>query len=273
MKALHFCRRHSEKRVCRVANSLCPSRPDASQLGIPPQAASRPHKAPALTGSAFCLLALLSGVGCAPAHREGPALAAYIPPGTDAVAYADLGRLRNTAIYAKLPIPEQLRDASAVIAILKGGDWAVAGQGNFRQVPAGATLIAPDVAAAGSPDLLRAMAKKPDGGTDLLSHTPRDVPVWLVALGRATLPVTGNLGNLNRLLHQAEYTAIGLRISNRVEVDAAAQCATEAQARHLEENLRALGSLARVEAFSVTREDAAVHVTAALPIESLPELR
>ncbi len=229
------------------------------------------HPVTALT--AVVVAILLASASCAPARHAASSLAAYIPPGTDAIAYADLDRLRGTAIYTKLPVPEQLRDASAVLVILQGRDWAIAARGHFPQPPAGATLVGPDIAAAGAPELLRAMQSKPVGGADLLARAPADAPVWLVARGRATLPITGNLANFNRLLHQAEYTAIGLRVTNRVEIDATAQCATEAQARHLEENVRALASLARLEAFTVSSDGAVVHVGAALALNSLPALR
>lgn len=231
-------------------------------------AAILPH-----TCAAAVLAALL--LACAPASHPpaSSVLTALIPPGADAIAFADLDRLRATALYARLPVPAPLANASGVLAILDGKDWAIAARGPFRKPPSGATLLAPDLAAAGAPRLLGAMQQRPNGGAQLLAHAPTGAPLWLVALGSATLPFTGNLTNLNRLLHQAEYTAIALAISNRVEIDATAYCATPAQALHLEENIRALASLARFQSLAVSADGAAVHVTAALSFASLPDLR
>ena len=226
-----------------------------------------------ISGQLFCALALLACAACAPARHAASPLAAYIPPGTDAIAYADLDRLRGTPLYARLPVPDQLGEASAVLVVLQGKDWALAARGHFPPLPAGATLLGPDVAAAGAPGLLHAMQSRPDGGADLVARAPADAPAWLVARGRATLPITGNLANFNRLLHQAEYTAIGLRVSDRLEIDAAAQCATPAQALHLEQNIRAIASLARLQSFTVTSDGATVRVAAALPFNSLPTPR
>ncbi len=223
-----------------------------------------------LGGQLFGALALLVCAACAPARHAVSPLAAYIPPGTDAIAYADLDRLRGTPLYAMLPVPDQLRQASAVLVVLQGKDWAIAAGGHFPPLPAGATLLGPDVAAAGAPALLHAMESRPDGGADLLAQAPADAPVWLVARGRATLPITGNLANFNRLLHQAEYTAIGLRVSDHLEIDAAAQCATPAQALHLEQNIRAIASLARLQSLTVNSDGVTVRITAALPFNALP---
>ncbi len=220
-----------------------------------------------------CVLALLACAGCVPAHHAASPLAAYIPVGTDAIASADLDRLRGTPLYTRLPVPDQLRQASAVLVVLQGKDWAIAARGHFPPLPAGAALLGPDVAAAGAPDLLHAMESRPDGGADLLARAPADAPVWLVARGRATLPITGNLANFNRLLHQAEYTAIGLRVSDHLGIEATAQCTTPAEALHLEQNIRAIASLARLQSLTVTSEDATVRVAAELPFNSLPPLR
>ena len=67
--------------------------------------------------------------------------------------------------------------------------------------------------------------------------------------------------NINRLLHQAEYTAASARGS---DIEATAECRTAEAARHLEENIRALASLARFEGLEVTSEGATVRVRATL---------
>ncbi len=210
------------------------------------------------------IAAALLAAGCI-SPREQP-LTAYIPLDTAAVAVADLTRLRATPLSARLPVPDALREASEVLAVYDGKDWAIAARGAWTQPPAGATAIAPHVAATGAPDLVRKMAARPRGGQDLLAHAPAAAPAWLVTRGSVGLPLTGNLANLNRLLRQAEYTSIALRPGAQVDLDATALCATPERAQHLEENLRALASLARVE-ISVTREGNTVHARTAMPVQ------
>jgi hypothetical protein len=178
--------------------------------------------------------------GCA--HKP-EALTAYIPKSAVAVAYVDLDRARTTPVYARLPVPEDLRDASAVLAVFDGKDWGTAVQ---RKSGITATGV----------------AAKQNGGTDLLSRAAVDAPAWLVTRGSVTLPLPGNLANINRLLHQAEYVAVAMRGD---DVIATAECRTAEQARHLEENIRALASLARFAGLDVTSDGATVRVRATIP--------
>jgi hypothetical protein len=199
-------------------------------------------------------------------------LATCIPRGADAAAYANLDRLRSTPLYPKLPLPDAMRDASALLAVLRGAEWAIAARGRFPQPPAGATMIGPGIAAAGPPDLLQAMAAQHRTGaaSDLVALAPADDPVWLVARGAATFPLGGNWNNLNRLLHQAETVSIGIRVSGTLRLTANAVCRTPAHAEHLEENLRAMATLARLESVQVSGTGTSVHVSAAVPADSLP---
>jgi hypothetical protein len=178
--------------------------------------------------------------GCA---RKPEGLTAYIPNGAVAAAYADLGQVRAMPLYSRLPVPEDLRDASAVLAVFDGRDWGLAVQ---RQSGITTTGI----------------AAKQNGGTDLLSRAALDAPAWLVTRGSVTLPLAGNLSNINRLLHQAEYTAASARGS---DIEATAECRTAEAARHLEENIRALASLARFEGLDVTSDGVTVRVRATIP--------
>jgi hypothetical protein len=178
--------------------------------------------------------------GCAP-KREG--LTAYIPNGAVAVAYVDLDRARTMPIYERLPVPDDLKDASAVLAVFDGKDWGTAVQ---RKSGITATGI----------------AAKQNGGKDLLAHAPAEAPAWLVTRGSVTLPLPGNLVNINRLLHQSEYTAVSAQDSDIV---ATAECRTSEAARHLEENIRALASLARFQGIDVTSDGVTVRVRAKIP--------
>jgi hypothetical protein len=55
--------------------------------------------------------------------------------------------------------------------------------------------------------------------------------------------VAGNAANLNRLLRDTEYAAIGARIGSRIEIEATAVGRTAEAGREFEESLRALLSL------------------------------
>ena len=169
-------------------------------------------------------------------------LTAYIPDGAVAVAYVDLDRARASSLYSRLPVPEDLHDASALLVVFDGKDWGVA-----VQRPAGITTT---------------LTPKAHGGKDLLARAALDAPAWLVTRGSVTLPLPGNLVNINRLLHQSEYTAVALRGN---DVEATAQCRTAEQAQHLEENIRALATLAKFDALSVTSDGTTVRVRATIP--------
>jgi hypothetical protein len=177
--------------------------------------------------------------GCA---RKPEGLTAYIPNGAAAAAYVDLDRVRTTSLYSRLPVPEELRDASAVLAVFDGRDWGLAVQ---RKSGITATGI----------------AAKQNGGKDLLSRAALDAPAWLVTRGSVMLPLPGNLGNINRLLHQTAYTAASAR---GTDIEATAECRTAEAARHLEENIRALASLARFEGLDVASEGVTVRVRATI---------
>jgi hypothetical protein len=154
----------------------------------------------------------------------------------------DLQQVRATPLYARLPVPDDLKDASAVLAVFDGKDWGLAVQRNSGITTTG-------------------IAAKQNGGKDLMSRASLDAPAWLVTRGSVTLPLPGNLGNVNRLLHQAEYVSVAARGQ---EIDTTAQCRTAEAARHLEENIRALASLARFEGLDVTSEGAIVRVRATI---------
>jgi len=211
---------------------------------------------------AFLLLSLFA---CAPARRPtlvDPELAACVPAAATAVAGVDVSRLRGTALYEKLPF----QDARYVLAASDGKEWLVVARGPL----AGGTAIAPGIHAVGSDLLVKAAAAQHRTGTtgapDLLARAA-DAPVWLAARGSISLPVTGNLSNINRLLHQTEYLTVAAHVSDRVDVDAVGICRTPEIAKHLEENVRALASLLLPKyPVEVRSEGSTVRATASLPV-------
>jgi hypothetical protein len=214
-------------------------------------------------------LLVLSLFACAPAHRSAvvdPELAACIPANAAAVAGLDIARLRNTALAEKLPV----RDAAYALGATDGKDWLVVARGQLL----GGTAIAPGITAIGPDPMVQAAAAQHRTGTtgapDLIARAAAK-PIWLVARGAMTLPVAGNLANINRLLHQTEYMTVAASVAERIDVDAAGACRTAAQAKQLEENVRALASLLLAKyPVEVRTEGATVHVKASLPVSVLP---
>jgi hypothetical protein len=72
-----------------------------------------------------------------------------------------------------------------------------------------------------------------------------------VARGSSTLPLGGDAANLNRILRATEWTTLAARVDSGIHLQAAGACSTAEGARHIEESLRALISLAAV---SMARE-------------------
>jgi hypothetical protein len=240
------------------------------------------------------LLALAAlGVSChsGPPPAIDPAAASAIPPGAQILAGVDLGRLRASPLHQQMPpaamaFLEALRDADSLLAASQGSDYLVVARGSFRQAPAGFTLLAPSLAAAGSPAWLRAAAAQHrSGATGSPALLERAEPLaaasamWMVAAGSATLPVSGNGENVNRLLHTTQYATLSVRLGNDIALDATGMCDTPDSARRLEETVRAfatLGSAASarqqpavadlLKRLRITRDDRAVHLS--LPVEA-----
>jgi hypothetical protein len=183
-----------------------------------------------------------------------------IPPGALLIGGIDLRQLRASPLYASLRDKlEPLRDASYAVVASDGSRFLIAARGRLD----GATMIGPDLSLTGSPDLVNLAITQhrtgKSGSPDLLSHATTNGPLWIVANGSATLPLFGNAQNLNRLLHFTQYAAVTADASARPTVRVSGQCRNEEDARHLEESIRAIMSLARSPA-KVERAGASVVV-------------
>ena len=237
------------------------------------------------------------GVSCrsGPPPAIDPTLAVCVPPGAVAVAGVRLGGLRASPLYQQLPpaalaFLEPLREAGSLLAASNGKDFVALARGSFRQAPSGATLLGPGLAAIGSPDWLRAAAAQHrSGAAGASALLERAEPlaaaneIWMVAAGSATLPVSGNGENLNRLLHTTQYATLTVRLTNTIALNVAGMCGNPDNARHLEETIRAFITLgaagsARQPAVAgllrrirLSREDRTVHLTlSAEPAELTP---
>ena len=186
----------------------------------------------------------------------GRDMATSIPADTLILAGLNLDELRASPLYPKLPpaaraLAEPLRDAGYLLLASNGKDLLSIAHGRFREAPPGATLVAPGLAVSGSPDSVRAAIAQHKtgrvGAPDLLARAASladGKQIWMVARGGVRLPVAGNAGNLNRLLRNTEYAAIGVRIGSGIEIEAIAVGRTAEAGREFEENLRAILSLA-----------------------------
>jgi len=246
------------------------------------------------------LLALAAlGVSChsGPPPAIDPAAASAIPPGALILAGVDLGRLRASPLQQQMPpaamaFLEPLRDADSLLAASQGSDYLVVARGRFRQAPAGFTLLAPGLAAAGSSAWLRAGAvQHRSGATGSPALLERAEPLaaasamWVVAAGSATLPLSGNGENVNRLLHTTQYATLSVRLGNDIALDATGMCDTPDSARRLEETVRAFATLgaaasarhepavaALLKRLRIAREDRVVHFSLPVQAGDLEEL-
>jgi hypothetical protein len=198
----------------------------------------------------FFVLPLVVLAACTPHPKLSPLaeLASRLPADAIVLAGADLDQLRTSKLFSS--IPESFRKGSYVLAAYTGKDLVTATRDDGTIKLAGA----------------------PGSGVpaDLLRHAP-DAPLWLVVRGSATLPLTGNVANVNRLLHQTEYTVITATPGERISIHAEAFCRDNAAAQHLEENVRAIGSLSGLW-LDVVRDGATVRVNAAISPEAIGKL-
>ena len=174
-----------------------------------------------------------------------------MPPDALAVAGLHLDQIRGRNLPAGwLALLEPLRDANYLMLAYNGKDVLVIARGRFAAAPAGAVLLAPDLALAGSPDAIRAAVRQratgQPGAPSLLARSQPIAgrPIWAVVRGARPLPLTGNAANLNRLLRFTDYATIAATVNSAIELEAAGFCPTADAARQLEETLRGLISLA-----------------------------
>ena len=241
------------------------------------------------------LIALAAlGVSCrsGPPPAIDPSLAERVPPGAVILAGVNLGRVRASPFHRQLPpaalaVLESLSAADSVLAASDGAQYLVLSRGSFRQPPAGGTLLGPGLAAAGSPDWLRAASPQRRGSTGANALLERAEPlaatadIWMAAAGNANLPVSGNGENLNRLLHSTEYATLTVRLTGQITLEVVGVCRNSESARHLEETVRAfitLGAAASahqpelsglLRRIRLTREDRAVHLALVAQAEEL----
>jgi hypothetical protein len=218
--------------------------------------ASRARLAPAAAAAVALGAAFVSCGRIAPRAAIDPALAVCIPADTLAVAGVNLGELRASALYGKLPasaaqLLAPLREASYLLVAYNGKDVLAVARGSFSEAPQGAALLAKDLAVSGSPDAVRtAEAQRGTGRTgapwllDRAAEAAKAGQIWVAARGGIAFPLTGDAANLNRFLSFADYATLTVRLDAGVRMEALGAGRTPESAQRLEDGLRAFLTLA-----------------------------
>jgi hypothetical protein len=213
----------------------------------------------------------LTLAGCGSLTRHGPvdpALAAFIPPDTVALAGVRMDRLQATPIYRKLtetnrlPRSDQFRSdgIQEVLLASDGQNVLVIARGAFREKPAaGLTLVGGNIALGGTDAAVRAaIGQSKNGGhgapRDLMARAealPGDAQIWAVVagwrgLGPDELRAMGNFANLDRVMRLVEGASLTVDLRTGAHAAFTGDCRTEADAKNLADSLRGLAALARM---------------------------
>lgn len=195
------------------------------------------------------VLGCCAGCGTRPATDE---MFRCVPAGTTILGAIDLAALRASPLYRKLPpavvtMADSYNGAERLLCGWNGADILCVIRGNAP----GATVIAPGLAVTGSPESIRSAVTQYHSGktgvpglVDYAARTVGQNPIWVAAQGGTTLPLTGNLRNLNRLFHGLQYVTLTIGLSSSLDLKINALGQSEEGARDFEENLRGLISLA-----------------------------
>jgi hypothetical protein len=244
----------------------------------------------------LCALTLLSTACRDSVPAFEPAMTSCIPAGAVLIAGLNLDAIRASPLYPKLPaavlaLTDPLRQAQYAIFVFDGRELLAISRGQFHEPPAGATLLAPNLALAGLPGLVRAAASQHatgnTGAPELVEPAKLLAgakPIWMVVRGGVTLPLTGNAANINRLLHGTTHTTVAIGLRDSLDLELAALCLTAADGREFEQSLRAIltltaaanarqpGLAALLRAIQIRRDGRTVHVALTAPPDALDQL-
>lgn len=247
--------------------------------------------------SAFALAPVLSLWIACRATAPGPLdreLASCIPPGTRVLAGIQLDRIRTSRVFQNVPgsalaLLEPVRNASSLLLAFDGKDLLWAARGNFSTTPPGASILNSHLAIAGSPSLVHAgKSQHASGRTGAPALTGQAEliaiqPIWAIARRNTVLPLSGNAGNVNRILAMADYTTLAVELNSGLVLHAAGHCESDDQSQRLEETVRGFLSLARAGArdsdvsgllatVQIRRDGLTVHADAPVPPEVIEKL-
>jgi hypothetical protein len=206
--------------------------------------------------AAAAAIALVSCRPSAPAAAVDPVLASCVSADTLALAGVNLAQLRASPLYRQLPpgaaaLLGPLGGASYLLLAWNGKDVLAIARGAFREPPAGAVLLAKDLAVSGSAEAVRAAAAQRKTGQtgarwllDCAAGPAAANQIWVVARGGVAYPLTGDAANVNRFLRLVEYASLAVNLDSNVRLEALGAGLAAESAQQLEETLRASFSLA-----------------------------
>jgi hypothetical protein len=193
-----------------------------------------------------------------------------------ALAVADLDKLRASPFLAGLSgtarslLTEYSTDSKLLVA-WNGTDLLLVERGLFKTPPPGATIVEPGLAVAGSPNRISsALAQHQTGSAgapgliDYGSEIGARSALWLSVRGGKSLPLGGNLSNLNVLLQDADFAGVALDLGDAATLRLSARTRAAQSAERLEERLRGFLSLAQE---AEIRRPEFAHLLAATRIE------
>jgi hypothetical protein len=223
----------------------------------------------------------------APPAAIDPALSARVPAASAALAGVDLDRLRASPLHAKLPpaaraFLQPFGNAHYVLIAATGVELLTIARG----VVPSATQIAPDVALSGAPGLISAaIASHPPAGIlGPAESVAAGSPIWIAVRGDVTLPLEGNLANVNNLLRGTEYVTLAVQPGDPTQLELVARCPTPEAALRFEQTFRAMVSLAAatnarqaataglLESIRIGRQERVVHFSLSAPLDALAKL-
>jgi hypothetical protein len=222
-------------------------------------------------------------------------MASCVPPDTVLLAGLNVAEIRSSPLRDKLPLVEPFldpyRETTQLLLAFDGQDLLTIARGPFRTAPPSGTLVERSLAVSGPTAAVRAAIARRQRGSGAparLVAFARSVapgrPIWIVARGGVTLPLTGNAANLNRLLRDSEFAAVTAALGPRIRVEAIAIGRTPEAARDVEETLRAIlvmmtmaekrgsGAAALLGAIEIGRQDRTVHAGVSATPEALGNL-
>jgi hypothetical protein len=201
------------------------------------------------------LAACLALAGCRATHSGiDPAMEAFIPPDTLALAGVRMDQLRATPLYRRLAERNRLPridDVSELLLAHDGKNSLVIARGAFRGKahPDGFfTFVSDTIALAGHAP---SHGGVPPALLARIQTLPRDRQIWAVSSGWSGFPPEvanemGNAANLNRVLRSVSGASLTASFESGVHAAATGDCRTGQEAASLAENLRGLVALGRL---------------------------
>ncbi len=242
-----------------------------------------------------------------------PSLARLVPADTVALAGFHVSEVRNSPLYRKWMasgggrLSEDIgfdftNDVEQFLIASDNKTMLVLAKGNFRKQEkrqsSGYEVVFPNenTAVAGPSPVVEAVIKRgpgdgiPQALRDKLATLPPESQVWGVALGvnpmlYKSIPETGNLSNLRRVLGSMESVAVGMDLRSGVKAELTGVCKTPEDAKVIHDGLRGLIGMGRLstpdnapellrfyDGIEVTQERQTVRVRADIPAEVLDQV-